>query len=61
MSGSFGVQGSSPLLAGAPDPGQYKLIAESAEASGFDSLWASDHVAGNVKRFTSVMCFAPAS
>ena len=45
MSGSFGVQGSSPLLAGAPDPGQYKLVAESAEAAGFDSLWASDHVA----------------
>jgi probable F420-dependent oxidoreductase len=45
LSVSFGVQGSSPLVAGAPDPTHYKLIAESAEAAGFDSLWASDHVA----------------
>src|SRR5207248_8660560 len=42
---AFGVQGSSPLLAGAPAPAHFELIAEAAEAAGFDSLWASDHVA----------------
>lgn len=42
---AFGVQGSSPLVDGAPDPAHYRRIAEGAEAAGFDSLWASDHVA----------------
>jgi len=42
---AFGVQGSSPLVDGTPDAGHYKRIAEAAEAAGFDSLWASDHVA----------------
>ena len=45
MTVAFGVQGSSPLLAGVPHPRHYRLIAEAAEAAGFDSLWASDHVA----------------
>ena len=42
---AFGVQGSSPLIGGVPDPSQFERIARVAEAAGFDSLWASDHVA----------------
>lgn len=42
---AFGVQGSSPLVDGPPDADHYRRIAEAAEAAGFDSLWASDHVA----------------
>src|SRR5207237_146847 len=42
---SFGVQGSSPLVDGVPAPAHYRQIAEAADAAGFDSLWASDHVA----------------
>jgi len=45
VSVAFGVQGSSPLVDGAPDPSHYRRIAETAEAAGFDSLWASDHIA----------------
>jgi alkanesulfonate monooxygenase SsuD/methylene tetrahydromethanopterin reductase-like flavin-dependent oxidoreductase (luciferase family) len=41
----FGVQGSSPLVDGPPDPAHYRHVAEAAEAAGFDSLWASDHLA----------------
>jgi alkanesulfonate monooxygenase SsuD/methylene tetrahydromethanopterin reductase-like flavin-dependent oxidoreductase (luciferase family) len=39
------VQGSSPLVGSVPDPRHYRDIAETAEAAGFDSLWAGDHVA----------------
>ena len=42
---AFGVQGSGPLVGGAPAPEHYRRIAETAEAVGFDSLWAGDHVA----------------
>jgi alkanesulfonate monooxygenase SsuD/methylene tetrahydromethanopterin reductase-like flavin-dependent oxidoreductase (luciferase family) len=42
---AFGVQGSGPLVGGAPEPEHYRRIAETAEAAGFDSLWAGDHVA----------------
>src|SRR6185437_16997257 len=42
---AFGVQGSSPLVDGPPDASHYRRIAEAAEAAGFDSLWASDHIA----------------
>ena len=42
---SFGIQGSSPLLGGPPPPEHFRRIAETAEAAGFDSLWAGDHVA----------------
>ena len=41
----FGVQGSGPLVGHVPDPGHFRRIAETAEAAGFDSLWAGDHVA----------------
>jgi alkanesulfonate monooxygenase SsuD/methylene tetrahydromethanopterin reductase-like flavin-dependent oxidoreductase (luciferase family) len=42
---AFGVQGSGPLVGGAPGPEHYHRIAEAAEAAGFDSLWAGDHIA----------------
>jgi alkanesulfonate monooxygenase SsuD/methylene tetrahydromethanopterin reductase-like flavin-dependent oxidoreductase (luciferase family) len=42
---AFGVQGSGPLVGGVPPPGHFRRIAETAEAAGFDSLWAGDHVA----------------
>jgi alkanesulfonate monooxygenase SsuD/methylene tetrahydromethanopterin reductase-like flavin-dependent oxidoreductase (luciferase family) len=42
---SYGVQGSGPLVGGVPAPDHYRRIAETAEAAGFDSLWAGDHVA----------------
>ena len=45
MSAAFGVQGSGPLVGGVPDPEHFRRIAETAEAAGFDSLWAGDHVA----------------
>jgi alkanesulfonate monooxygenase SsuD/methylene tetrahydromethanopterin reductase-like flavin-dependent oxidoreductase (luciferase family) len=42
---AFGVQGSSPLIGGVPEPSHFERIARLAQAAGFDSLWASDHVA----------------
>jgi alkanesulfonate monooxygenase SsuD/methylene tetrahydromethanopterin reductase-like flavin-dependent oxidoreductase (luciferase family) len=42
---AFGVQGSGPLVGGLPEPGHFRRIAEAAEAAGFDSLWAGDHIA----------------
>jgi alkanesulfonate monooxygenase SsuD/methylene tetrahydromethanopterin reductase-like flavin-dependent oxidoreductase (luciferase family) len=39
------VQGSGPLVGGVPPPEHFHRIAETAEAAGFDSLWAGDHVA----------------
>jgi alkanesulfonate monooxygenase SsuD/methylene tetrahydromethanopterin reductase-like flavin-dependent oxidoreductase (luciferase family) len=41
----FGIQGSGPLVGHVPDPGHFRRIADTAEATGFDSLWAGDHVA----------------
>jgi probable F420-dependent oxidoreductase len=40
----LGLQGSGQLVGGAPDPGFFRAVAELAEASGYDSLWAGDHV-----------------
>jgi alkanesulfonate monooxygenase SsuD/methylene tetrahydromethanopterin reductase-like flavin-dependent oxidoreductase (luciferase family) len=45
VSTAFGVQGSGPLVGGAPGPEHYRRIAQAAEAAGFDSLWAGDHIA----------------
>jgi probable F420-dependent oxidoreductase len=39
-----GLQGSGQIVGGAPDPGFFRAVAELAEASGYDSLWAGDHV-----------------
>jgi alkanesulfonate monooxygenase SsuD/methylene tetrahydromethanopterin reductase-like flavin-dependent oxidoreductase (luciferase family) len=41
---AFGVQGSGPLVGGAPPPDHFRRVAETAEAAGFDSLWAGDHI-----------------
>jgi probable F420-dependent oxidoreductase len=41
---SFGLQGSGQHVDGAPDPRWFREVAELAEASGFDSLWAGDHL-----------------
>jgi probable F420-dependent oxidoreductase len=40
----FGVQGSGQLVGGAPDPAFFREVAQLAEAAGFDSLWAGDHI-----------------
>jgi probable F420-dependent oxidoreductase len=41
---AFGVQGSGQLTDGVPDPGRFRAIAELAEALGYDSLWAGEHL-----------------
>ncbi len=41
---AFGIQGSGPLVGGAPAPAHFARVARAAEAAGFDSLWAGDHV-----------------
>lgn len=40
----FGVQGSGQLVGELPDPGFFVEVARRAEAGGFDSIWAGDHV-----------------
>lgn len=40
----FGIQGSGQHVEGAPDPGIFAAVAELAEALGYDSLWAGDHI-----------------
>ena len=41
---SFGIQGSGQQVGGMPDPGFYRELAQAAEALGYDSIWAGDHV-----------------
>ncbi len=41
---AFGIQGSGPLVGGAPAPEHFARVARAAEEAGFDSLWAGDHV-----------------
>jgi alkanesulfonate monooxygenase SsuD/methylene tetrahydromethanopterin reductase-like flavin-dependent oxidoreductase (luciferase family) len=45
VTAAFGVQGSGPLVGEVPAPDHFRRIAETAEAAGFASLWAGDHVA----------------
>ncbi len=40
----FGVQGSGQLVGGVPPPEHFRDVALLAEALGYDSLWAGDHV-----------------
>jgi probable F420-dependent oxidoreductase len=40
----FGIQGSGQLVEGPPDPGFFRGVAELAEAIGYDSIWAGDHI-----------------
>jgi alkanesulfonate monooxygenase SsuD/methylene tetrahydromethanopterin reductase-like flavin-dependent oxidoreductase (luciferase family) len=44
MSLGFGVQGSGQLVGGVPPPEHFLHVARLAEALGYDSLWAGDHV-----------------
>jgi probable F420-dependent oxidoreductase len=39
-----GIQGSGQLVGALPDPGYFADIARRAEAAGYDSIWAGDHV-----------------
>ena len=41
---AFGIQVSGPLVGPTPDRGHFRDVAVAAEAAGFDSLWAGDHV-----------------
>jgi probable F420-dependent oxidoreductase len=41
---AFGIQGSGQHVNGAPDPGVYRELAQTAEALGYDSIWAGDHI-----------------
>jgi alkanesulfonate monooxygenase SsuD/methylene tetrahydromethanopterin reductase-like flavin-dependent oxidoreductase (luciferase family) len=47
MSLRFGVQGSGQLVGGVPPPEHFLDVARLAEALGYDSLWAGDHVSFN--------------
>jgi probable F420-dependent oxidoreductase len=40
----FGIQGSGQHVGGSPAPATLRAIAAEAEAAGFDSIWASDHL-----------------
>ena len=44
MSVAFGIQGSGQQIDGAPDPGVFRELAQQAEALGYDSIWAGDHI-----------------
>ena len=40
----FGIQGSGQHVDGAPDPGVFRELAQTAEDLGYDSIWAGDHI-----------------
>ena len=40
----LGIQGSGQLVGELPDPGFFRAVAELAEETGYDSIWAGDHV-----------------
>jgi probable F420-dependent oxidoreductase len=44
MSLRLGIQGSGQLVGDLPDPSLFTEVARVAESSGYDSLWAGDHV-----------------
>jgi probable F420-dependent oxidoreductase len=44
MTVAFGIQGSGQQVDGAPDPGVFRELAQQAEALGYDSIWAGDHI-----------------
>jgi probable F420-dependent oxidoreductase len=41
---SFGIQGSGQHVEGGPEPGFFRAVAKRAEAAGYDSIWAGDHI-----------------
>jgi len=44
VSVAFGIQGSGQHVEGVPDRGLFREIAQTAEALGYDSIWAGDHI-----------------
>ena len=44
MNVAFGIQGSGQHVDGAPDPGVFRELAQTAETLGYDSIWAGDHI-----------------
>ncbi len=40
----LGIQGSGQMVGELPDPGFFRAVAELAEETGYDSIWAGDHV-----------------
>ena len=57
----IGLQGSGQLVGGAPDPGFFRAVAEQAEFTGYDSLWAGDHVSFHnpiLDVIVALTCFA---
>ena len=40
----LGMQGSGQMVGELPDPGYFRAVAEMAEETGYDSIWAGDHV-----------------
>ncbi len=40
----FGIQGSGQLVGVLPDPDYFSDVARLAEAAGYDSIWAGDHI-----------------
>jgi probable F420-dependent oxidoreductase len=40
----LGIQGSGQWVDGLPDPSLLRAVAETAEAAGYDSIWAGDHI-----------------
>jgi probable F420-dependent oxidoreductase len=44
VSVAFGIQGSGQHVNGTPDPGVFRELARKAEALGYDSIWAGDHI-----------------
>jgi len=40
----LGVKGSGQLVGELPDPGFFRAVAEVCEETGYDSIWAGDHV-----------------
>ena len=60
----IGLQGSGQLVGGAPDPGFFRAVAEQAEFTGYDSLWAGDHVSFHnpiLDVTVALTCFAEAT
>jgi probable F420-dependent oxidoreductase len=57
----LGLQGSGQMVGALPDPGFFRAVAELAEETGYDSIWAGDHVSFHnpiVDVTVALSCFA---
>jgi probable F420-dependent oxidoreductase len=57
----LGIQGSGQMVGVLPDPGFFRAVAELAEETGYDSIWAGDHVSFHnpiVDVTVALSCFA---